>query len=95
MTGWRAALAAFGGAVFLLAGLTTRVDIIFAFPWLVCTRADTRSLRNLIVSCVLRSIAPVAVIIVFLFLNTCSSLVRWGRCSVSISAGGSAFRTSS
>ena len=62
-------LAAFGGGVFLLAGLTTRPDIIFAFPWLVLTRADTRSLRGFIVSCVLRSIAPTAAIIVFLILQ--------------------------
>jgi hypothetical protein len=69
VTGWRAVLAAFGGGVFLLAGLTTRVDIIFAFPWLVLTRADTRSLRGFIVSCILRSIAPMATIIVFFILQ--------------------------
>jgi hypothetical protein len=69
VTGWRGVLAAFGGGMFLLAGLTTRVDIIFAFPWLVLSRADTRSLRGFIVSCSLRSIAPTAAIIVFLILQ--------------------------
>jgi hypothetical protein len=69
VTGWRAALAAFGGGVFLLAGLTTRPDIVFAFPWLVLARADTRSLRCFVASCILRSIAPMAAIMVFLILQ--------------------------
>jgi hypothetical protein len=69
VTGWRAVLAAFGGGVFLLAGLTTRVDIVFAFPWLVLTGADTRSLPKFIVSCLVQSITPVVVIIVFLILQ--------------------------
>jgi hypothetical protein len=51
LTGWAAVLAAFAGGVCLLAGLTTRVDIIFAVPWLVLARADTRSLRGFLVSC--------------------------------------------
>jgi hypothetical protein len=68
-TGWRAVLSALGGSVFLLAGLTTRVDIIFAIPWLVLTRADTRSLRGFVVSCTLRAIAPMAAIIMFLILQ--------------------------
>jgi hypothetical protein len=50
LTGWAAVLAAFAGGVCLLAGLTTRVDIIFVVPWLVLARADTRSLRGFLVS---------------------------------------------
>lgn len=69
VTGWRAALAAFGGGVCLLAGLMTRGEIFLAFPWLVLTRVDTRSFRSFIVSCVLRSIPPLAAIIVFLILQ--------------------------
>jgi len=69
VTGWRAALAAFGGSVFLVAGLMTRGEIFLAFPWLVLTRVDTRSPRGFFVSCILRSVAPVAAIIVFLILQ--------------------------
>ena len=68
-SGWRAALTAFGGGLFLLAGMMTRIEIIFAFPWLVLARADTGSLRNFIISCIVRSIAPIAAIIAFLVLQ--------------------------
>src|SRR4051794_28974470 len=51
VTGWRGVLAAFGGSMYLLAGLMTRGEIILAFPWLLLTRVDTRSLRGFIVSC--------------------------------------------
>jgi hypothetical protein len=38
-------------------------DVVLAFPWLVLTRIDTRSLRGFIVSGLVRSIAPVAAVI--------------------------------
>lgn len=69
LTGWAALLAALAGGGFLLAGLMTRVDIIFAFPWLVLARADTCSLRGFIASCIRRSITPAAVTVVFIMLQ--------------------------
>ena len=68
-SGWRAVLAATGGAILLLAGMTTRVDIVFAFPWLVLSRADTRSPGRFVISCILRSIPPLGAIVVFLVLQ--------------------------
>lgn len=69
LTGWAAALASFAGGVLLLAGLTTRVDIVFAFPWLVLARAAPGSLRTFIASCFRRSVVPVAAVIIFLVLQ--------------------------
>ena len=69
LTGWAALLAAMAGGAFLLAGLMTRVDIIFAFPWLVLARADTCSPRGFIASCIRRSIMPAAVTVVFVMLQ--------------------------
>jgi len=69
LTGWRAVLAAMGGFLLLLVGMTTRGEIFLAFPWLVLARADTRSIRTFLTSCVLRSIAPAAAIVVFLVLQ--------------------------
>ncbi|MBN8874809.1 MAG: hypothetical protein J0H67_18380 [Rhodospirillales bacterium] len=64
--GWAAVIAAFGGFLLLLTGMTVRGEIFLAFPWLVLARADTSTLRKFLLSCVLRSIAPLAAIIVFL-----------------------------
>ena len=69
VTGWHAVVAAIGGGVLLLAGLTMRGDVFLAFPWLVLTRIDTRSLRGFIVSGLVRSIAPLAALIVFFVLQ--------------------------
>jgi hypothetical protein len=69
VTGWHAVVAAIAGGVLLLAGLMTRGDVFLAFPWLVLTRIDTRSLRGFIVSGLVRSIAPVAAVIVYCVLQ--------------------------
>jgi hypothetical protein len=69
LTGWRAVVAAMFGGVLLLGGLMTRGDVVLAFPWLVLTRVDTRSLRGFIVSGLLRSVAPMAALIVYFVLQ--------------------------
>lgn len=69
LTGWKAVLAAAAAAVLLLAGLVTRGEIFLAFPWLVLSRVDTRSVRSFIVSGFVRSIAPASALVVFLILK--------------------------
>jgi hypothetical protein len=69
VTRWRSVVAAMFGGVLLLAGLMTRGDVVLAFPWLVLTRIDTRSLRGFIVSGLVRSIAPVAAVLVYFVLQ--------------------------
>jgi hypothetical protein len=69
LTGWKAVLAGVAAFLLLLAGMTTRGEIFLAFPWLVLSRADTRSVRSFFISFVVRSIVPVATIVGFLVLQ--------------------------
>ena len=68
-SGWKAVLAAVGGGLLLLAGLTMRGELFLALPWLVLARIDTRSVRSFFVSGFLRSIAPLSALIGFLALQ--------------------------
>ena len=69
LSGWKAVLAAAAAAVLLLAGMVTRGEIFLAFPWIVLSRADTRSIRSFIVSACLRAIAPASALIAFVLLQ--------------------------
>ena len=69
VSGWRAVVAAACAAVLLLAGLLMRGEIFLAFPWLVLSGADTRSLRAFLRSVVLRSIAPMLTLLAFFLLQ--------------------------
>jgi hypothetical protein len=69
LTGWRAVVAACGGGILLLAGLMSRGEIFLAFPWIVLSRVDTRSVRGFIVSGIVRSIAPATALVVFLIMQ--------------------------
>ncbi len=68
-TGWKAVFAAAGGGLLLLAGMAMRGELFLAFPWLVLSRVDTRSIRAFLVSGFLRSIAPALALIVFVALQ--------------------------
>ncbi|HEY0185513.1 MAG TPA: hypothetical protein VGC09_22145 [Rhodopila sp.] len=68
-TGWSAVLAAAGGLVLLLIGMTVRGELFLALPWIVLSRADTRSFGRFILSCLMRSIAPAMALVAFLVLQ--------------------------
>ncbi|HXT77938.1 MAG TPA: hypothetical protein VN702_00095 [Acetobacteraceae bacterium] len=68
-TGWRAAALGVLAAALLLGGLTMRGEIFLAFPWLVLSRIDTRSFGRFLLSGILRSIPPVAAMVVFFILQ--------------------------
>lgn len=72
--GWAAVLAGAAGALLLLCGLLCRGEIFLAFPWLVLSRIDTRNVGRFILSGILRSIAPVAALVMFFVLQ--QSVVR-------------------
>jgi hypothetical protein len=78
LTGWRAVLAAFGGWLFLLAGILTRGEIFLAFPWIVLSRIDTRSVRGFFVSGMQRSIAPAMALVVFFILQHATVATHMG-----------------
>ncbi|MDR3537113.1 MAG: hypothetical protein P4L71_11495 [Acetobacteraceae bacterium] len=69
MRGWSAVLAGIAGALFLLCGLLCRGEIFLAFPWLVLSRIDTRSFGRFMLSGVLRSLPPVASLVMFFVLQ--------------------------
>jgi hypothetical protein len=68
-TGWKAVLAAIGGGVLLLLGMTMRGELFLALPWVVLSGVNTGSIRRFIVSFLLRSIAPGLALIIFLALQ--------------------------
>ena len=63
--GWSAVLAGVAAALLLFCGFLSRAEIFLAFPWLVLSRIDTRSLRAFVVSGIVRSLPPVAAMILF------------------------------
>ena len=69
LAGWQAVLAAVGGSILLLIGLTMRGELFLALPWLVLSRIDGRSIRAFLLSGLVRSIAPAAALIGFLVLQ--------------------------
>nr|WP_294551767.1 hypothetical protein [uncultured Rhodopila sp.] len=69
LNGWKAVVAAAAGGALLLVGMTVRGELFLAMPWIVLSRADTRSLRGFFVSCLLRSIAPGLALITFVILQ--------------------------
>jgi hypothetical protein len=69
VTGWKAVLAAAGGGMCLLIGLTMRGELFLALPWVVLSRVDTRSMRGFVASGILRSIAPTLALIAFIALQ--------------------------
>lgn len=68
-TGWRAVLAATGGGLLLLAGMTMRGELFLAMPWLVLARVDTSSIRAFVVSGLRRALAPALALVAFLVLQ--------------------------
>jgi hypothetical protein len=69
LTGWPAVLAATAGGLLLLAGMTIRGELFLALPWLVLSRVDASSIRALLVSGLLRSIAPGLALIGYIVLQ--------------------------
>jgi hypothetical protein len=65
VTGWQANIPALLASVLLLAGLLMRGEIFLAFPWLVLSRIDVRSLRHLILSGMIRSLPPLGALVMF------------------------------
>ncbi len=65
VTGWRAVALWILAAVLLLAGMLTRGEIFLAFPWLVLSRIDTRSVRRFFLSGALRALPPMAALVAF------------------------------
>ncbi|MBN8874159.1 MAG: hypothetical protein J0H67_15095 [Rhodospirillales bacterium] len=69
LQGGGAVLAGVAGALLLLAGLLCRGEIFLAFPWLVLSRIDSRSMRTFFVSGILRSLPPLAALAMFFVLQ--------------------------
>lgn len=67
--GGTALLAGVAAALLLLLGLLCRGEIFLAFPWLVLSRIDTRSIRSFFVSGLLRSLPPLGALGMFFLLQ--------------------------
>lgn len=67
--GWTAVLAGVAATVLLVCGFLSRGEIFLAYPWLVLSRIDTRSFGRFVLSGLVRSVPPLASIVVFLLLQ--------------------------
>jgi hypothetical protein len=69
LKGWAAVGAGVVATALLVAGFLSRGEIFLAFPWLVLSRIDTRDFRHFMISGVLRSLPPLASMVLFLILQ--------------------------
>ncbi|HBK08849.1 MAG TPA: hypothetical protein DDZ81_23835 [Acetobacteraceae bacterium] len=67
--GWVAVLAGVAATLALIAGFLSRGEIFLAFPWLVLSRIDTRDFRHFMISGFIRSVPPLASMVLFLMLQ--------------------------